>query len=1057
MAPDPATFFAAYRISRLRVCLGLAVLVACGGRDPLYRVLDPPDVSHRSVPGRLSFPTAHHPFSRVESTQLCTAPFNVTADPELREALFRAERQSRRRDTTASVARLGILRLAICRYDDAVAQLTAAAARAPDDANVHNDLAVAYLTRSLVEERAFDQILALDAVERAAALSPADPVVRFNRALVLTSFPLPRQAISAWKEYLEIAEDDDWRAEGAEHLAALRVPDRLGRWRQIEARLDRRELPIDTEEIRATVHDFPYRARLYGEETLLARWAAATEANDPAGASHALDVARAIGTALAAERGEHLLADAIAVIERRTGAASPPPTDLVEGLKSFSEGLREYEHNRIESATRPLALAQRRLHAVESPIALWADFYQAVCVYYSDADLALEIFRELARTVDPERYPALFGRVYWLMGTIAGVQGREQEGFDNYRIALEHLQESSGVVGSAFVHVLFAEAYDPLGEVEMGWQHRLEALRGLTLSGEKRRIHSTLIEAAQALLHEGRPELARPFLEELVTAARDWRDHPIALAEALAQRGSNRSALGETASALEDLGRAREILGELEPSGLTEWLGNWIEIYEGQAHVGDDPGLAVELLTTAFDRQSTAGYRYGRSHLLSDRARAYLSLGERGLAEADLRASIAFYERTRDDVADAALKLRYFRQAQPAFEQLLALELQGKASAAAALAIAERARSRFLLDLRRGPRPPVASFPQSPTGTLADDVRRILPPATCLVEYALVPGELLAWVIDRENLRLVRLPLQAERLETDVEKLRRELQRTAPQEAVRTAAATLYDQLIAPLSLPADLGELIVVPDRFLANVPYGALFDRQEGEYLIERFPITIAPSATLLLVAHSGHPGRPAHPAPRALVVGAPGLRGALEEARRVAELYREHELLLDGDATRTDFLASLRQADIVHFAGHAFANSELPQRSTLVFAPDNDDGLLRAEELWSRDFTGIELVVLSACETMVGHGAGREALFGMAGGFFAAGVPKVVATLWKTDDRASTEVMTRFHASYVRERSAERALRAAVVELLQEKDDDLGAPAGWAAFTVLSGSLD
>jgi hypothetical protein len=57
-------------------------------------------------------------------------------------------------------------------------------------------------------------------------------------------------------------------------------------------------------------------------------------------------------------------------------------------------------------------------------------------------------------------------------------------------------------------------------------------------------------------------------------------------------------------------------------------------------------------------------------------------------------------------------------------------------------------------------------------------------------------------------------------------------------------------------------------------------------------------------------------------------------------------------------------------------------------------------------------VELVVLSACQTALGREIHGEGLVGLVRGFMYAGAPRVVASLWKVDDQATSELMKHFY---------------------------------------------
>src|SRR5262249_7160579 len=64
------------------------------------------------------------------------------------------------------------------------------------------------------------------------------------------------------------------------------------------------------------------------------------------------------------------------------------------------------------------------------------------------------------------------------------------------------------------------------------------------------------------------------------------------------------------------------------------------------------------------------------------------------------------------------------------------------------------------------------------------------------------------------------------------------------------------------------------------------------------------------------------------------------------------------------------------------------------------------------------GADLVVLSACKTGLGKDIKGEGLVGLTRGFLYAGAPRVVASLWKVDDRATAELMKLFYQRMLRD---------------------------------------
>jgi CHAT domain-containing protein/tetratricopeptide (TPR) repeat protein len=149
-----------------------------------------------------------------------------------------------------------------------------------------------------------------------------------------------------------------------------------------------------------------------------------------------------------------------------------------------------------------------------------------------------------------------------------------------------------------------------------------------------------------------------------------------------------------------------------------------------------------------------------------------------------------------------------------------------------------------------------------------------------------------------------------------------------------------------------------------------------------------------------------------------------------------------------------------------------------SGLVLAGANaptpeEDGILTAEEVATLNLSGVNLAVLSACETGLGQMAGGEGLLGLQRAFQTAGARTVVATLWKVDDAATRDLIGRFYDNLWNKQMGKlAALRDAQLWMLRTRSRTAsrdargvkptpgraaaggpGSPYYWAAF-VLSG---
>ncbi len=154
---------------------------------------------------------------------------------------------------------------------------------------------------------------------------------------------------------------------------------------------------------------------------------------------------------------------------------------------------------------------------------------------------------------------------------------------------------------------------------------------------------------------------------------------------------------------------------------------------------------------------------------------------------------------------------------------------------------------------------------------------------------------------------------------------------------------------------------------------------------------------------------------------------LPGTRREVTDCAEILRSAGgdvapiVLLGEDATQTRVFAEAPRARRLHLAVHGLAD-ELQRASFSSLAltmprafTAGDNGFLSLPDLferWRDHVPRCELVVLSACQTNIGPLQRDEAVFALPMGFFYAGAPAVVASLWNVADESTATLMTEFY---------------------------------------------
>lgn len=113
--------------------------------------------------------------------------------------------------------------------------------------------------------------------------------------------------------------------------------------------------------------------------------------------------------------------------------------------------------------------------------------------------------------------------------------------------------------------------------------------------------------------------------------------------------------------------------------------------------------------------------------------------------------------------------------------------------------------------------------------------------------------------------------------------------------------------------------------------------------------------------------------------------------------------------------------------------------------------DDGILTGREISRLDLSGINTVVLSACESGLGE-VGSEGVTGLQRGLKKAGVKTLVMSLWKVSDEATAILMAEFYRNLLAGKNAAEAMRESQRRLRTMDDGKFADYKFWAPFIIL-----
>jgi CHAT domain-containing protein len=268
-------------------------------------------------------------------------------------------------------------------------------------------------------------------------------------------------------------------------------------------------------------------------------------------------------------------------------------------------------------------------------------------------------------------------------------------------------------------------------------------------------------------------------------------------------------------------------------------------------------------------------------------------------------------------------------------------------------------------------------------------------------------------------------------------------------------AQDLYNWLLRPAEkdlAQSQVKTLVFVLDSALRNIPMSVLHNGQQ--YLIEQYSIALTPSLQLV------DPQPLRQKKLTALIAGVSKARDGFSELPHVPQELQQIKSqvpssieLLNEIFTTNKFKNTLNSApfSVIHLATHGNFSSQAEE--TFIKTWDSHLNIDQLNNLLrSQNSEPIELLVLSACETLTGD---KRAALGIAGVAVKAGTRSTLATLWAINDKGTAVLMNKFYAALKDTTMTKaNALRQAQLTLLN--DPLYKKPSSWAAYVLLGNWL-
>jgi CHAT domain-containing protein len=729
---------------------------------------------------------------------------------------------------------------------------------------------------------------------------------------------------------------------------------------------------------------------MFVEIEALGGWGEAN-ASDPATAVDHLTVARAVGREIA-ERGDPFIADAVGTIDTASGATRDV---LARAHADFGRG-------RLAMKDSPTAAEHLLRNAAglfaETPSAMTFLALYCVAIALYDSNHPAEARVALAGILQdlPERYRTLRAQSLWQLALADGAAAQ-------WGLAISALNESAvlfDAVGeqynAAVVRQILSEVYDAIGDGERAWSIRPGVLRELGKTTSDR-TQNTVAAISYAAAQAKQWRVAVSMLNVELEIASRIQQGP-ARADAFIRRAIARHHLQQQDAAIADLQSARAVTASMNDTAYRSK--SEADILAAEALISSSPAQSVAKLTSAIEFNARDGRKMYLPALYLQRGRAQAAAGDPESARRDYENGIARLERDRETLPDVPARFGVFDAAEELFVAAIDDAL-ARGDVDSAFDYAERARARTLLDTLTASGTPTRRFD-----------RTAIAPNVAIVEFVSLANDTIAFVATHEGVDVARLGVEPVQVSRQGRQFR---ERLSQNDAAGAAplGRSLYSRLISPLALRGKT-DLVFITNRETAAIPFAALRS-EDGRYLFESYIIRSAPSAATYLSLRPV----PALASPHALVIAASSprdgavLAAADREARGVAALYPGAALLTGDEGTVAAFKQQAGSANLIHFAGHGLSTADSDASTTLLMSssPDGIDALT-LRDIETLHVRNTSLVVLAACNSARGEEKWSEGTLSVARAFMAAGVPTVIATLWKIDDDQAAEFFPIVH---------------------------------------------
>lgn len=237
------------------------------------------------------------------------------------------------------------------------------------------------------------------------------------------------------------------------------------------------------------------------------------------------------------------------------------------------------------------------------------------------------------------------------------------------------------------------------------------------------------------------------------------------------------------------------------------------------------------------------------------------------------------------------------------------------------------------------------------------------------------------------------------------------------------------------------INKLCIIPDKQFNLIPFDALMIKNEEDdkhFLVNYLAISISPSYKVWDINKNFQVSEQ----PKAVFFSySERINNPFSLPSSHFELYSLKKFTHDvtifdkTSCSSGNFLKLVKNYEIVHLSLHAQSNSSKLD-SNIVYFSIKDNKL--SDPLFSFEVNTIKtknsLLILSACETAKGNKDFSEGIFSLTRSFYFSGFSNIIASLWKIEDKETSEIINNFYIYLSKKKNVTLALQKAKVTFIK-----------------------